>query len=76
MREAAKGDVADLNNIAKNFGAGASMGGAFLSYFTGKAKFTHLDIAGPSYRTAPYGCFPKHGTGFGVMTLIRLLSTQ
>lgn len=45
------------------------MGAAFIANFRGKAKFTHLDIAGPAFRTSEWGVFPKDATGFGVATL-------
>ena len=52
-------EIADLKNIARSEKAGSSEGGAFLTYFQGKAKLTHLDIAGPAYRETTYGYMPK-----------------
>lgn len=59
MKKALKADIADLKNIARSEKAGSSEGGAFLTYFQGKAKLTHLDIAGPAYRETTYGYMSK-----------------
>lgn len=69
MAKATKGTVSDFKSTSSEMKAGASMGAAFIANFAGKAKFTHLDIAGPAYRTAEFGVFPKDATGFGVPTL-------
>ncbi len=59
MKKVLKAEIADLKNIARSEKAGSSEGGAFLTYFQGKAKLTHLDIAGPAYRETTYGYMPK-----------------
>lgn len=69
IKDALKSDIADIKNLSDTEKAGSSVGGAFLSYFQGKAKLTHLDIAGPSYRTQAYGPMSVHGTGWGVKKL-------
>ena len=56
---ALKTEFADLRNYAGEELAGSSVGGVFLSHFRGDAKYTHIDIAGPSYRESPYGYAPK-----------------
>jgi leucyl aminopeptidase len=76
MKKALKADIADLKNIARSEKAGSSEGGAFLTYFQGKAKLTHLDIAGPAYRETTYGYMPKWGTGWGVKVLSEFLIAQ
>jgi leucyl aminopeptidase len=76
MKKALKADIADLKNIARSEKAGSSEGGAFLTYFQGKAKLTHLDIAGPAYRETVYGYMPKGGTGWGVKVLSEFLIAQ
>lgn len=58
-------EIADIKNIS-NDKAGSSVGGAFLDYFKWNAKLTHLDIAGPAYRTDEFGYMPKWWTGWGV----------
>jgi leucyl aminopeptidase len=69
LKKGLKAEIADLKNIDKSEKAGSSIGGAFLSYFQGKAKLTHLDIAGPAYRETVWGYMPKWGTGWGVKIL-------
>lgn len=75
MKKATKGTVSDYRSTAREMLAGASMGAAFIANFRGKAKFTHLDIAGPAFRTSESGVFPKDATGFGVATLSGLFRT-
>lgn len=69
LKKSLKTDIADLKNVARSEKAGSSIGGAFLSYFQGKAKLTHLDIAGPAYRETTWGYMPKWATGWGVKIL-------
>lgn len=45
LKESLVSDVADIKNIADGVYMGSSVGAAFLSYFQGNAKLTHLDIA-------------------------------
>lgn len=73
FKKSLKAEIADLKNVARSEKAGSSIGGAFLSYFQGKAKLTHLDIAGPAYRETPFGYMPKGGTGWGVKLLSELM---
>ena len=49
--------------------------GIFLREFVGDVSWAHLDIAGPSNASSAYDEVAKGGTGFGVRTLVRLLST-
>lgn len=69
IRSALKSDIADIKNLSDTEKAGSSVGAAFLSYFQGNAKFTHLDIAGPAFRTKQYGPMTTGGTGWGVKKL-------
>jgi leucyl aminopeptidase len=66
------GDITDLRNTsAKAKGdAGAITGGVFLSKFVDKAKWAHIDIAGPAFLDEPKEYNQKYGSGSG----IRLLS--
>jgi len=73
MIESVKGKIADVRNVTDGYKAGASMGAAFLTHFVEKSKLVHIDIAGAAYRTDAYSYFPKGGTGFGVMTLVKFL---
>ncbi len=73
LKKSLKADIADLKNVARSEKAGSSVGWAFLSYFQGKAKLTHLDIAGPAYRETIHGYMPKGGTGWWVQMLSNFL---
>ncbi len=69
LKKSLKADIADLKNVARSEKAGSSIGWAFLSYFQGKAKLTHLDIAWPAYRETQFWYMPKWGTGWWVKIL-------
>jgi leucyl aminopeptidase len=71
--KAAKSDIADLKNIASSgFGAGTSMGAAFLKPFAGEQPWTHIDIAGTAWGfDRPYT--NKGPSGFGVRLLLHYL---
>lgn len=73
MIKAVESQTADLQNLSESEKAGSSMGAAFLSYFKGDAQFTHLDIAGPAYRTKDFGYMPVGGTGWGVKKISEVL---
>jgi leucyl aminopeptidase len=67
-------DIADVKNIGTRFG-GTLTAGLFLSKFVGEGiPWAHLDIAGPGMGNEAHGIYPKGGTGFGVLTLVQLLS--
>ncbi len=74
--DAMRGDISDLKNSAGRAG-GAERAAAFLGEFVGSTPWAHLDIAGPAYAEsappAPY--LPAGGTGFGVRTLLRYLTS-
>ena len=67
-----KSDVADFKNVGTR-AAGAILGAIFLSKFSDKIPWAHLDIAGPGSieKERPY--IPKGGTGVGVRLLVQLL---
>jgi leucyl aminopeptidase len=67
-------DIADLKNISGGRGGGALTAGLFLSEFTGDVPWAHLDIAGPARAGGDDGYVVKGGTGFGVRTLVEVLS--
>ncbi len=69
LKKSLKAEIADLKNVARSEKAGSSVGWAFLSYFQGKSKLTHLDIAGPAYRETTWGYMPKWATGWWVKIL-------
>ncbi len=69
IKKSLKADIADLKNITRSEKAGSSLWWAFLSYFQGNAKLTHLDIAWPAYRETTWWYMPKWWTGWGVRIL-------
>lgn len=75
--EAMRGEISDLKNSATGRAGGAERAAAFLREFVGKTPWVHMDIAGPAFSEnksgAPY--IASGGTGFGVRTLLRYLST-
>ena len=72
-RESIVSKVADLKNANYN-GASSIKAGLFLSEFTGKVPFAHIDIAGTAFLSKPNACFSMEGaTGFGVRLLVKFL---
>ena len=67
-------EVADLRNISSGSYGGALTAGIFLQQFVADRPWVHLDIAGPSRAPGDDGYLMKGGTGFGVRTLIELVS--
>jgi leucyl aminopeptidase len=66
--------VADLQNLPKDRWASMLVGGVFLSEFVADGvQWAHLDIAGPSFLTAPSGYHGKGGTGVIVRTIVATL---
>ncbi len=65
--------MADMKNVGERWG-GAITAGLFLSEFVGETPWAHLDIAGPSWIDKAQPAFPEGGTGFGVGTLVELIS--
>src|SRR5207248_2693377 len=68
-------EIADLKNISGGRGGGALTAGLFLAEFAGDIPWAHLDIAGPARASGDDGYIGKGGTGFGVRTLVEVLST-
>jgi len=72
-----KSNVADICNIASSRYGGALTAGLFLSNFIeeeNKDKWTHFDIAGPAFVEKEWGYNPHGASGFGVDTIVSLLS--
>ena len=68
-------ELADLKNITSTRYGGALAAGVFLQEFVGDGiPWAHLDIAGPADASEVDGEIVKGGTGFGVRTLVQLLS--
>jgi leucyl aminopeptidase len=72
-KDGLKSDVADLNNVSSQRGAGAIVAGLFMREFTEGVPWAHLDIAGTAFteRELPLG--PKGATGVAVRTLLAYL---
>jgi leucyl aminopeptidase len=68
-------EIADLKNIGSGGYGGALTAGLFLEAFVGDVPWVHLDIAGPARAAKDDGVAVRGGTGFGVRTLLHLLST-
>jgi leucyl aminopeptidase len=73
-KEGLKSEVADLNNISSQRGAGAIVAALFMRDFAGAVPWAHLDIAGTAFseRELPLG--PKGGTGVAVRTVLAYLT--
>lgn len=67
-------EVADLKNISGGSYGGALTAGLFLEAFVDGVPWVHLDIAGPARAASDNGATPKGGTGFGVRTLLELVT--
>jgi len=72
-RELLKSDIADLNNMSSSRYGGAITAALFLSEFSGKARWAHLDIAGPAYIKKGSSLCEAGGTGFGVRLFCDLI---
>lgn len=69
-----KSDIADLKNVTGKGYGGAITASLFLAEFVNKAKWLHIDIAGPAYNeTGQKGIISKGGTGWGILTIINLI---
>lgn len=71
-QDAMDGTISDLRNTSgkgKGYEGGAINGGVFLSKFVVKAKWAHIDIAGPAFVIEESDYLQKGGTGAGVRLL-------
>ncbi len=73
-KEMIKSGVADMKNIGGSH-AGAITAALILQEFVGDTPWAHLDIAGPAFTESDSPLCPKGGTGFGVRTLVKFLTT-
>jgi leucyl aminopeptidase len=74
-RRSIDSDVADVKNIGSDRYGGALTAGLFLREFVGDVPWAHLDIAGPARSGEDEGYLRKGGTGWGVRTLVELLTS-
>jgi leucyl aminopeptidase len=68
-------EVADIKNIGQGNKGGTLTAGLFLQEFVGDRPWVHIDLAGPAFRDNEDSYLPKGGTGYGVRTILELLST-
>ncbi|MCB9704504.1 MAG: leucyl aminopeptidase [Myxococcales bacterium] len=73
LKEQLKSPIASMRNTGDRPG-GAITAGLFLSEFTEGQRWIHVDIAGPGMLKKPYGISDEGGSGFGVATILELLS--
>jgi leucyl aminopeptidase len=74
-RRLLESEVADLRNISSGSYGGAITAGLFLEEFvTEGTPWAHVDIAGPARANGDDGYLVRGGTGFGVRTLVELVS--
>ena len=73
-REQIKSGIADMKNVGGAHG-GAITAALILQEFVADLPWAHLDIAGPAFTETDTAICPKGGTGFGVRTLLKFLST-
>ena len=73
-KEGLKSDVADLNNVSSQRGAGSIVAGLFMRDFTAGIPWAHLDIAGTAFAEREHPLGPKGGTGVAVRTVLAYLT--
>ena len=69
-----KSEVADIANIPNSRYGGAITAALFLQEFVDGKPWVHMDIAGPAFASKATDLGPKGGTGYGVRTVLNLLS--
>jgi leucyl aminopeptidase len=73
-RDDIKSSVADIKNIGGSHG-GAIIAALILQEFVGDVPWAHLDLAGPAFTERDAPICGRGGTGFGVRTLLKFLTT-
>ncbi len=66
--------IADVQNISNDRGAGSITAAQFLKRFVNERPWAHLDIAGTAWSKKDKATVPKGATGFGVRLLNRLVA--
>ncbi len=69
-------EVADMRNVGRPGQAGSISAAMLLREFVGTVPWAHLDIAGPSRSDENSRYLSKGGTGFGVRTLVALVTSE
>jgi leucyl aminopeptidase len=72
-KDGLKSDIADLNNVSSQRGAGAIVAGLFMRDFTAGIPWAHLDIAGTAFAERDHALGPKGATGVAVRTVLAYL---
>jgi leucyl aminopeptidase len=72
-QELLKSEIADFNNMSSSRYGGAITAALFLSEFSGKARWAHIDIAGPAYINKGSSYCEAGGTGFGVRLFCEMI---
>ena len=69
-------EVADMRNVGRPGQAGSIAAAMLLREFVGAVPWAHLDIAGPARSDENSRYLTKGGTGFGVRTLVALITSE
>ena len=69
-------EVADMRNVGRPGQAGSISAAMLLREFVGSVPWAHLDIAGPARSDENSRYLAKGGTGFGVRTLVALVTSE
>jgi leucyl aminopeptidase len=69
-------EIADMRNVGRPGQAGATSAAMLLREFVGEVPWVHLDIAGPARSDEIQRYLSKGGTGFGVRTLVALITSD
>jgi leucyl aminopeptidase len=69
-------EVADMRNVGRPGQAGSIAAAMLLREFVGSVPWAHLDIAGPARSDDNGRYLAKGGTGFGVRTLVALITSE
>jgi leucyl aminopeptidase len=69
-------EVADMRNMGRPGQAGSIAAALLLREFVAEVPWAHLDIAGPARSDENTRYLTKGGTGFGVRTLVALVTSE
>jgi leucyl aminopeptidase len=69
-------EVADMRNVGRPGQAGSISAAMLLREFVGSVPWAHLDIAGPARSDESSRYLAKGGTGFGVRTLVAMVTSE
>jgi len=69
-------EIADMRNVGRPGQAGSIAAAMLLREFVGEVPWAHLDIAGPARSDESSRYLTKGGTGFGVRTLVDLMTSE